>query len=88
MPSLMIIVVFVVAACSASPTITQAQALERVAEKAKELKIPIESRSPKIKNTDTSFRIVYPPPQGARAGEWIFVVDKSTGEFTEIRIER
>lgn len=71
-----------------SPTITKEQALSRVEEKAKELRIPIESRNPKIETNDTTFRITYPAPENMRGGDWIFVVDRNTGDFADIKIHR
>ena len=74
--------------CDKPATMSIEQALERVAEKAKSLDVPVQDRTPTIEDTGAAFRIVYPPPAGMRAGEWRFVVEKSSGDFTEIRIER
>jgi hypothetical protein len=83
-----LLVALSVVACNSSPAITKKQALRRVEEKAKELQIPIDSRSPKIETNDTTFRITYPLPSNMRGGDWIFVVDRNTGDFADIKIHR
>ena len=74
--------------CNSSPKITKDQALRRVEEKAKALGIPIQSRSPSIETNDTTFRITYFLPPDMRGGDWIFVVDRNTGDFADIKIYR
>ena len=83
-----ILVTFGVMNCTSSPKIAKDQALKRVEEKAKTLGIPIQSRSPRIETAETTFRITYPLPKNFRGGDWIFVIDRSTGDFADIKIER
>lgn len=82
------LVILLISACSTTGSITEAQALQRVREKANEMRIPIESRTAIIEQMDSSIRISYPPPEGPRAGSWIFVIDEASGNFSEIIIER
>lgn len=74
--------------CNSSSKITKEQALRQVEEKAKALGIPIQSRSPSIETNDTTFRITYPLPENMRGGDWIFVIDRDTGAFADIKIYR
>jgi ABC-type enterochelin transport system substrate-binding protein len=84
------LVVFALVACNPSQKVTKDEALRRVEEKAAKMELPIQSRSPQIETKEASFRITYPLPKAnnVRGGDWIFVIDRDTGDFTDIKIYR
>ena len=78
----------IVRSCSKAPEMTQADALQEAANKAMEMDIDISSRIPSVTETSETYVVIYPPPERARAGEFRFEIEKSTGEFKDIRIWR
>ena len=84
------LVVFALVACNSAQRVTEDEALRRVEEKAAKMELPIQTRSPQIERKGASFRITYPLPKehNERGGDWVFVIDRDTGDFTDIKIYR
>jgi hypothetical protein len=68
--------------------ISREQAIDLARQKGREMNIPIDERTPQVKEEGAVFVVEFPPPPNARAGSWIFKIDRASGKIVETKIWR
>jgi hypothetical protein len=67
---------------------SQSDVMKVVEKFASHMNVPIATRAAKVSEVDGLFIVTYEPPPNARGGQWIFRVDKASGEVKDVKIYR